>query len=96
MSFFLKDLNGTNNRLYINTGWDGDISLSMIGGKVFEHNFNDIRIGMGPNSGDPNSDVKDIQYIKRALRALAMEFQYQNGEITEEQIKKFRKETYKN
>lgn len=51
---------------------------------------------MGPNSGDPNDNVKDIKYIKRALRALAMEYQYQEGEITEEEIKQFRKETYKN
>lgn len=95
-SFYLKDLNGTNNKLFINTGCDGDINLSTFGGKAFEHDFNAIRIGMGPNSGDPNDNVKDIKYIKRALRALAMEYQYQEGEITEEEIKQFRKETYKN
>ena len=51
---------------------------------------------MGPNSGDPNSDIEGIKYIKQALRSLAMEYQYQFGEITEDKIKAYREETYKN
>lgn len=95
MSFYLKDMNNDGDKFTIYVGWDGDITLSMIGGTLGRMRFTNVRIGMGPNSGDPNDNVKDIKYIKKALKSLAMEFQYQNGDLTEEQIKEYREETYK-
>ena len=92
MSFCLEDMNNDGDKFTIYVGWDGNITLSMWGGT----RFTNVRIGMGPNSGDPNDNVKDIKYIKKALKSLAKEFQYQNGDLTEEQIKEYRKETYKN
>jgi len=85
--FFLRDLDGPDNKFTMYQGWDGDISLTIIDGKGINHN---VRIGIGGNSGDPNADVKDIKYIKKALRDLMMEFKYQSGEISEEEIKKYR------
>ena len=90
--FRLKSLDGPDQELSIDVGWDGDISITIwdederYNGKV----GHTVRIGMGPNSGDPNENVKDIQYIKGAFRNLAREFQYQDGEISEEEIQKYR------
>lgn len=91
--FTLKSLDGPGQELTIDTGWDGDITISIYSDDPRYANENSchfVRIGMGPNSGDPNGNIKDIQYIKGALRALAMEFKYQNGEISKEEIQKYR------
>lgn len=85
--FYLKDLDGPDNKFTMFQGWDGDISLC-----IYDKNWNDhnVRISLGPNAGDPNENVEDIQYIKAALRNLLMEFKYQNGDITKEEIQQYR------
>lgn len=94
--FYLNDMDCSGTQLAVYTGWDGDVSLSIWDDKNENGNLHNIRIGMGPNSGDPNDNIEDVKFIKRALRSLAMEFQYHYGEISEEKIKKYREETYKN
>lgn len=94
--FWLKDMDCTGAQLAVYTGWDGDVSISIWDENNKHGCLHNVRIGMGPNSGDPNSDIEGIKYIKRALRSLAMEYQYQFGEITEDKIKAYREETYKN
>lgn len=86
-NFLLKDLDNSGNSFTMFQGWDGDISLTIIDDKGIHHN---VRIGIGPNSGDPNQNVEDIEYIKSALRNLMMEFKYQNGEISKEEIERYR------
>ena len=90
--FILKSLDGPDQEMTIDVGWDGDISITIYDyderyGQMVPHT---VRIGMGVNSGDPNGDIKDIKYIKGALRALANEFQYQEGKISEEEIQRYR------
>lgn len=85
--FFLRDLDGPDNKFTMYQGWDGDISLTIIDGKGMYHN---VRVGIGGNSGDPNADVKDIKYLKGALQNLMMEFKYQSGEISQEEIERYR------
>lgn len=95
-TFWLNDMNCEGAQLAVYTGWDGDVSICMWDEKNANGNMHNVRIGMGPNSGDPNDDVEGMKYIRRALRSLAMEFQYHYGEIDKEKIEEYRKETYKN
>ena len=92
-NFRLKSLDGPKQELSIIVGNDGDIHVSIYTTDFRLANENSclsVRVGMGPNSGDPNEDVEDIKYLKGALRALAMEFKYQNGEISKEEIERYR------
>ena len=90
--FKLKSLDGPDQELSLTVGWDGDISLTIWDYDERFHQMipHTVRIGMGGNSGDPNSEVKDIKYLKAALVNLSMEFKYQNGEISEEEITRWR------
>ncbi len=85
--FFLKDLDNSGIKFTMYQGWDGDVSLTMMDevGKTYN-----VRVPMGPNSGDPNENVEDIKYLKSALRNLMMEFKYQSEEISKEEIMKWR------
>lgn len=85
--FFLKDLDNSGIKFTMYQGWDGDVSLTMMDEKGRTYN---VRVPMGPNAGDPNENVEDIRYIKGALRDLMMEFKYQSGEISKEEILKYR------
>jgi len=85
--FFLKDLDNSGIKFTMYQGWDGDVSLTMMDEKGKTYN---VRVPMGPNAGDPNENVKDIRYIKGALRNLMMEFKYQSGEIDKKEIEKWR------
>lgn len=90
--FRLKSLDGPDQELSMILGNDGDIHITVWD---YDENFHQlvphtVRIGMGCNSGDPNGDLKDIRYLKGALKNLMMEFKYQNGEISDEEITKYR------
>lgn len=85
--FFLKDLDNSGMKFTMYQGWDGDVSLTMIDERGKHYN---VRIPMGPNAGDPNGDIEDIKYLKGALRNLMMEFKFQSGEISKEEIIKWR------
>ena len=90
--FTLKSLDSPDQELEIFVGNDGDIYVSIWD---YDEHYKAmvphvVRVGIGPNSGDPNGDVEDIKYLKGALRALAMEFKYQNGEISKEEIERYR------
>lgn len=92
-NFRLKSLDGPGQELSVIIGNDGDIHVSIYTTDYRLANENSclsVRVGMGPNSGDPNGDVEDIKYLKGALRNLAMEFKYQNGEISKEEIERYR------
>lgn len=91
-NFKLKSLDGPDQELSIVIGWDGDITITVWDYDDRYHQLipHSVRIGMGGNSGDPNSNIKDIKYLKGALRKLATEFKYQNGDLTEEEINKYR------
>ncbi len=82
--FALKDMNGSDNIFTMSRGWDGDITLC-----IYDeyHRPHEVRIGVGPNSGDPNREVKDIKYLNKALNELMDEFDFQDGNISEEDIK---------
>ena len=73
-------------------GNDGDVHITVWDYDERFHQMipHNVRIGIGPNTGDPNDDVKDIQVIKKLLRALAIEFKYHNGEISEDDIETLR------
>jgi len=90
--FRLKSLDGPDQELEVIIGNDGDICITVWD---YDEHYkvmvpHTVRVGMGPNSGDPNGDIKDIKYLKGALRNLAMEFKYQNGEISNEEIERYR------
>ena len=92
-NFRLKSLDGPEQELSIIVGNDGDIHVSIYTTDFRLANENSclsVRVGMGPNSGDPNGNIEGIKYLKGALRALAMEFKYQNGEISKEEIERYR------
>ena len=87
--FYLKDLNNNGCRFTMYEIPDGDIELSIIDETNHSHS---VRIGMGPNSGDPNSvfTIEDMMYLKGALRNLLREFKYFSGEISEDEINRYR------
>ena len=91
-NFRLKSLDGPNQELSMVCGWDGDISITIWDYDERFHQMvpHTIRIGIGPNSGDPNGNIEDIKYLKGALVNLFMEFKYQNGEISKDEILKWR------
>ena len=91
-NFRLKSLDGPDQELEVVIGNDGDICITIWD---YDDRYNvmvphTVRVGMGPNSGDPNGDVKDIKYLKGALRNLAMEFKYQNEYISKDDIERYR------
>ena len=90
--FTLKSLDGPDQELSMVLGNDGDIHITVWDYDERYHQMvpHTVRIGIGPNSGDPNGNLKDIKYLKGALTNLMKEFQYQNGNISEEEIMKWR------
>ena len=90
--FTLKSLDGPDQELSMCVGNDGDVHITVWDYDERFHQMipHNVRIGIGPNTGDPNDDVKDIQVIKKLLRALAIEFKYHNGEISEDDIETLR------
>ena len=90
--FKLKSIDGPDQELSVTIGNDGDVHITVWDYDERFHQMipHNVRIGMSPNSGDPNDDVKDIKYLKAAIRDLAKEFQYQNEEISEKDIMTWR------
>jgi len=90
--FRLKSLDGPDQEMTVLVGNDGDVHITVWDYDERFHQMipHTVRIGMSPNSGDPNGNVEDIKYLKGALRNLAMEFKYQNGEISKEEIERYR------
>ena len=84
---YLRDLHCNGNEFTIFDLWDGDIVLQIKDERGLPIR---VTIGMGNNSGDPNGNIEDIRYIKGALKNLLMEFKYQSGEITKEEIRQWR------
>jgi len=87
-NFKLKSIDGPDQEMSVVIGNDGDVHITIWDYEERFHQMipHNIRIGMSPNSGDPNDNVEDIKYLKAAVRDLAKEFQYQNGEISKEEI----------
>lgn len=90
-NFKLKDLDGTGNELSVLIGNDGDIHITVWTPYKGWMKDNNVRIGLCGNTGGQDLTTnEDMKYLVGALRNLAMEFKYQNGEISKEEIERYR------